>query len=215
MKINNFIFDFDGTLVNSFQDVLDSLKLAFKKCGITVKAYDTGKIMQLQLRETIGAIAPGIAAEQTVQVIGTFKGIYDSSDYPNTRLMPTVAELLPKLKERSVGMCIVSNKRQVPTIRILEKLNIRHFFKEIFNPDMYAGEKWMSKSELLAHALEKYSLSTDSTAYIGDSEGDVTVAKENGLRSIIVKNGYGDLTAFKVQPDFAVQQIYEILRAYP
>ena len=211
MLLNNVIFDFDGTLVDSLQDVLDCLKLAFEKCGVTVKSYDTGKIMHLQLRETIGTIAPGITVKQTDQVITRFKNIYDSIDYPNTRLMPTVAELLPKLYERSVAMFIVSNKRQVPTIRILEKLNIRHFFKGIFNPDMYEGEKWMTKSELLAHALRKYSLPKDLTAYIGDSEVDVTAAKENGIRAIAVKNGYGDVAAFTIKPDSLFQQINEIL----
>ena len=211
MEISNVIFDFDGTLVDSLKDVLESLKLAFEKCGFTVSSLDTGKIIQMQLREAIRSMTPDLTTEQTDRVIGRFKKIYDTIDYPNSRLMPTVTDLLPELKDRSVGMFIVSNKRTVPTLRILDKFAIRHFFTGIFNPDMYGDGKRMTKSELLALALEEHSLSKDSTAYVGDSEIDVTAAKENGLLSIIVKNGYGNVTTFKDQPDYTVHQIIGIL----
>jgi len=213
MLLNNVVFDFDGTLVDSLQDVLDSLKLAFEKCGVTVKAYDTGKIMQLQLRETIGAIAPGITVKQTDQVIGRFREIYDSIDYPNTRLMPTVAELLPKLRERSVGMFIVSNKRTVPTLRILDKFNIRRFFTAIYNHDMNA-EKTVSKRDMIVHVVEKHHLQKELTVYIGDTEVDVVASKESGIRSIIVSNGYGNPSTFKIKPDRVIPKISDLLSLY-
>jgi phosphoglycolate phosphatase len=211
VPLHNIIFDFDGTLVDSLKDVLDSLKNAFNRCGITVRAFDTGKIMQFQLKEAIRAIAPAITPEQTEQVAGMFRKIYDTIDYPNTRLMPSVAELLPKLKEGSVGMYIVSNKRAVPTARLLDIFNIRHFFSDVFNPDVYEGTEPMTKNDLLAHALQKHSLAKNTTAYVGDSEVDVIAAKENGVLAIAVQNGYGDIPSFKLKPDRSVRQIIEIL----
>jgi phosphoglycolate phosphatase len=125
--------------------------------------------------------------------------------------MPTVAELLPKLKERSTGMFIVSNKRAVPTIRILDKFHLRRFFTGIFNPDMYEGGKTMTKRELLSRALETHSLAKSETAYIGDSEVDITAAKENGLLAVAVENGYGNIPSFKTKPDYTIRQIIEVL----
>jgi phosphoglycolate phosphatase len=209
--IKNYVFDFDGTLVDTLQDVLDSLKLAFNECAVTVQSYDPGKILQFPLREAVRAIAPDITAEQTERVIGRFREHYDTSTYPNTSLMPTVAELLPKLRERSAGMFIVSNKRAVPTIRILDKFHLRCFFSGIFNSDMDKGGKTVTKRELLSRALVKHSLAKNETAYIGDSEGDVAAAKENGVLAIAVQNGYGDLFSFRSEPDCSVRQIIEIL----
>jgi phosphoglycolate phosphatase len=209
--LKNFVFDFDGTLVDTLDDVLESLKNAFQQCGVAAPAFNTGKIMQLQLREAVRAVAPGLTAERTEQVISRFREIYDASTYPNTRLMPTVTELLPKLKERSAGMFIVSNKRAVPTIRILDKFHLSRFFTGIFNSDMYEGGKTVSKSELLARAIKKHSLAKNATAYIGDSEGDITAAKENGVKSIAVQNRYGDISSFRSKPDCTVRRIIEIL----
>jgi phosphoglycolate phosphatase len=209
--IKNFVFDFDGTLVDTRQDVLNSLKIAFKECNVTVQSFDSGKILQFQLREAVCALAPDSTPEQTERVISRFREIYDTSTYPHTRLMPTTAELLPKLKERSTGMFIVSNKRAVPTIRILDKFNLRRFFAGIFNSDMDEGGKPVTKRELLALALEKHSLAKNETVYIGDSEGDVIAAKENGVLAIAVKNGYGNIPSFKIKPDYIVRRIIEIL----
>jgi len=211
MALQNYIFDFDGTLADTLADVLDSLKYAFIQCGIEPPAFDPSKILQFQLKDAIRASVPGITLETTELVARRFREIYDAIDYPNTTLLPTVAGLLLKLKERSAGMFIVSNKRRVPLLRILDKFSIRHFFTGIFNPDMYEGGNAMTKCELLGHALEKHSLSKSGTAYIGDSEGDVAAAKENGVLAIAVESGYGDIPSFKIRPDYTVRRIIEIL----
>lgn len=209
--IANCIFDFDGTLVDSLADVLDSLKKAFLEAGIKAKSFDVEEIMQQQLKEAIDKIAPGITPEQTGMVMASFRKIYDSIDYPKTRLKPGAAGLLPKLKEMSIGMYIVSNKRHVPTVRILNKFGLGHFFIDILNPDLHGLEKPASKPRLLAMLLNKRSIDTATAVYIGDSQVDVTAAKENGLRSIVVANGYGKVEGFDVKPDFTIHTLTEIL----
>jgi phosphoglycolate phosphatase len=211
MALQNYIFDFDGTLVDTLDDVLDSLKKAFKRCGVEPPAFDPSTALQFQLKDAIRASVPGITQETTELIAGRFREIYDTIDYPNTKLLPTVADLLPKLKERSAGMFIVSNKRRAPTLRILDKFDLRRFFSDIFNPDMFKGGNNRTKSQLLAFALKKHSLEKTATAYIGDSEGDVIAAKENGVAAIAVQNGYGDISSFKIRPDHTVRRIIEIL----
>jgi phosphoglycolate phosphatase len=209
-KIDTCIFDFDGTLVDSRKDIQESLQYAFNACKVPARTVDAEIMMQLQLRETVEAMAPGIADEVIKLVMGRFKERYDASGFPNTLLLPAVAEGLEKLKEKSVPCYIVSNKRQFPMEKILDKLDIRRYFAEIFNPDMYDAEKRMTKTALLAHALEKHRLHRETSAYIGDMEADVVAAKANGLIAIAVKNGYGNVEGFTVKPDFAVADLGEI-----
>lgn len=210
MQIRSCIFDFDGTLVDSQRDVFASLTHAFGSCGITVKPLDPEIIMQQQLPDAVRLSVPGIADAQRDMVINAFIEHYDRSDYSNTMLMPGVMELLAGFKERSVQMFIVSNKRAKPMFRILDRLKLRDFFIDFFNPDMDPGPT-KTKSQLIATVINKYRLSISETTYVGDMEVDVIAAKENGLIAVAVVNGHGKTDAYKIRPDYVFHRISEVL----
>jgi phosphoglycolate phosphatase len=211
MTIDHCMFDFDGTLVDSLGDVLACLKTAFKKVGIPVDTIDVSLVMQLQLRESIASIAPGMSAREIAEVIDEFRIAYDTGGLPATKPMPGVIRLLDDLRARSIGMSIVSNKRQLPTLRILDKFGLRGHFTAVYNPDMYPGEPVMTKPSMIARAITDQKLSSEATIYIGDSEADVRAASENGLVSIIAANGYGGIDSFKMRPTHVVKEISDIL----
>ena len=211
MTIDHCMFDFDGTLVDSLGDVIACLKTAFEKVGIPAGTIDVSLVMQLQLRESIASIAPRMSAREIEAVIDAFRIAYDSSDLPATKLMPGVTWLLDTLRARSIGMSIVSNKRQRPTLRILDKFGLRGFFAAVYNPDMFPGSPVMTKQSMIARAMTDQGLSGEATIYIGDSEADVRAAHENGLVSIIAANGYGGIDSFKIQPTHVVKEVSDIL----
>ena len=209
-RISTCIFDFDGTLVDSRKDIVASLLHAFASCKVPARPVGVEIMMQMQLRETVVAMAPGISDEVRTLVMDRFQEHYDASGFPNTTLLPTVAGFLESLRGKSIPCYIVSNKRRIPMVAILEKFDLGRYFTALFNPDMYGTEKRMTKTALLAHALEKHTISKETTAYVGDMEIDVAAAKENGLIAIAVRNGYGKVEDFKVRPDFAVSVLGEI-----
>ncbi len=211
MTIRHCMFDFDGTLVDTLDDILAALKSAFAKCGVPVESLRVAAIMQLQLREAVASIAPQSNPAMIDAVVAEFKTIYDADDYPTTKLMTGVAVLLPELKARLIGMSIVSNKRHVPTVRMLEKFGVRAFFDAVYNPDMNPGKPVMTKSQMIGRAIAEQGLSRETTLYIGDSELDVLAADENGLASVIVANGYGGIAQFKFRPAYVVKEISGIL----
>lgn len=210
--IKNCIFDFDGTLVDSLRDVLESLNHAFALCGIMVQSINPEIIMQQQLPDAIKSSVPGITGEQCEQVISAFVEHYDKRDYPNTHLMPGAVDLLNGLKAQAIPLFIVSNKRTIPMLRILDNLKLRDFFTDIFNPDMGSDPTVKkTKSELIAAAILKHNLPKGETAYIGDMEMDVVTAKENGLIAVAVVNGYSNADAYKIRADYVVHRISEVL----
>jgi len=211
MKILHCMFDFDGTLFDTFDDILRNLKLAFAKNGIPQQSMRIEAMMQLQLRDAVATCVPGIPPERLDAVIADFKDGYDSSDYPATRIKTGAIETLDGLRSRRIGMSIVSNKRRTPMLRILEKFGITGYFGGIYNPDMFADGIKRLKPGLMAYALERMRLSCDGTVYIGDSEIDVLSAEENGLVSIIVANGYGKTEHFRSAPTYTIQNLTEIL----
>ena len=210
--IKNCIFDFDGTLVDSKKDVLDCLVLAFDKAGIPMLPPDPEIVMQQQLREAIRSIAPDLSIDRQDQIVAYFKKHYDGSDYPHTVLMPTALELLEALKAKSIPCFIVSNKRRFPLLKILDKLEIREYFMDIFTPDMDSDPKTrITKSELLAAVTKKHNLPKATTAYVGDMEGDVIAAKKNSLIAIAIPNGYSAADSYTIRPDYSIERLNDIL----
>lgn len=212
MTINVCIFDFDGTLVDSMQDVFDSLTFAFTANGITGFKLNPEFIMQHQLSDAIAVASPKISEEAKTEIIKAFISHYDNSDYPNTHLLPGVLETLDELKARAIPCFIVSNKRRKPMLRILDNLKIRGYFADIFNPDVFADKGIKkTKPELIAELMAKHNLNKENTAYLGDMEIDVLAAKENGLMAVAVVNGYGNTENYTVKPDFVMKRISNIL----
>lgn len=212
MAIKACIFDFDGTLVDSLMDVFESMTHAFVSCGITGISLDPETIMQVQLPDAIKSAAPGITGEQCTRVTEAFMEHYDSSEYRNTKLLPGVQELLTGLREKTVPCIIVSNKRRVPMLRIMDKFKIKDYFSDVFNPDMHTDPAIKkTKSELIAAAIAKHNLPKNATAYLGDMEVDIIAAKENGLIAVAVVNGYGSADKYRTRPDYAMHRISELL----
>jgi phosphoglycolate phosphatase len=209
MWISSLIFDFDGTLVDSKQDVFESLMHAFLSNGIPVDALRAEIIMQMQLPEAVTYAAPVLSAEKRNAIIETFKKHYDASDFPNTMLMPGAKELLIACQKMALPCSIVSNKRQFPMFKILDKFNLRGFFSAVYNPDVIESKK-VSKAELLANAIMIQELDRNTTAYIGDMDADVRAARENGMVSIAVANGYGTEAVKASRPDYTVKNLLEI-----
>ena len=211
MTIRHCMFDFDGTLVDTLNDVIECLTLAFEKAGVPVGPVHVPTIMQLQLREAIASIVPSCSEDQVERVVGEFRKLYDASSYPATLLMPGVVGLLAELRSRSIGRSIVSNKRHIPTLRILDKFGIREEFDAVYNPDMVPGAPVMTKSRMIGRALEEQRLVKEQTLYIGDSEIDVIAADENRIASVIVTGGYGKIDGFKRRPTQVVRMIADIV----
>jgi phosphoglycolate phosphatase len=209
-KISALIFDFDGTLIDSKKDVFKSLMHAFSVCGIPINPPDAAIIMQKQLSDAIQYAVPDISTEKRAAISEAYKKHYDASEYPNTTLMPGARDLLETCARRSIPCFIVSNKRQFPVLRIIESFNLRGYFAAIYNPDTFDG-KFFSKSQLLAYALKEQRLNRRTTAYIGDMEADILTARENGMISIAVTNGYGADAAKATSPDFVVKDLSEML----
>jgi phosphoglycolate phosphatase len=209
-KISALIFDFDGTLIDSKKDVFKSLMHAFSVCGVPINPPDTAIIMQKQLPDALQYAAPDLSREKRVSIIEAFKKHYDASEYPNTTLMPGARDLLETCARRSIPCSNVSNKRQFPMLRILNRFNLQYYFTAVYNPDAIDGKKF-TKSQLLAYALKEQRLNRRTTAYIGDMEADILAARENGMISIAVTNGYGADAAKATSPDFVVKDLSEML----
>lgn len=205
----NIIFDLDGTLIDSADDIIDCLKKAYSKISELDNAVINRAHIGPPLSETIKKITPHINEMQFKKIVNEFKNCYDSSSYPKTRAYEGVYDILNKLASLDTKIFIVTNKRIIPTRRLIKNLKIE-IMRDVITPDLLQGII-MDKTEMLSHLIRKWDINNNNTLMVGDSASDVIAAHNNGIISVVILNGYGDIKAVnESEPDYIIEKIEEL-----
>ena len=191
-KFSAVIFDFDGTVARTAEDVWGSVRYGFESCGLVLPESFSGDSRNLfqSPGEMVEKLYPGTDPNLGQRVDEAVSHHYrEVTTHPNTVLFPGIRELLELLLEERVPMGILSNKPHPALGRVLAIKGWDRYFTSYrgsLPTDGDLGDK--------VHRLRDYMRSFDVTnaAYIGDSAWDVVAAKENGLLSIGLTYGDGD-----------------------
>jgi phosphoglycolate phosphatase len=186
----SLIFDLDGTLVESMPGIRRALKMAC--AGVIAQPPEDAflRAMSLPLPAAVRILAPH-AQPVTLELIeARFRAAYDAVCCTNTELFPGVLDAILRLTEAGVPCYIATNKRSVPTEKILAQLEIRSFFKDVLSCDS-CEPLFASKAEAVRKLLVDHELDTNETILIGDSVEDYEAALANGIEFRGVAYGYG------------------------
>lgn len=188
---NNYIFDLDGTLINSSKEVLLCFEKAFEQAGCEIdKSRLTPNVIGPPLREITKLIAPDLDDEEIISdVVKNFADIYDYDKNDISELYKGITELLNDAKKDSKRLFIATFKPEKPTQRIVKQFNL-DMFEDIYTIDKFG--KHITKSEMIEDIITKYNLKKSETVMIGDAASDVIAAREAGVKSIGVLWGYGE-----------------------
>lgn len=190
MSYKNFLFDLDGTLVDSAPGIESSFYIAY------LKVYNTAcpKNIKTFIGPPIDQVLKTVNGETNLEIINRFvdgfKQHYDNEGYKNSKLYDDVESVLKILLKNKLNVFIATNKRVKPTKLILEYLSIGKYFNEIYCTDMEEF-KFKNKTELVAHILKNNPLELSETIMIGDTIHDGLAAEENKLDFALVEYGYG------------------------
>jgi len=209
MNYKNYIFDLDGTLFDTAQDIIECFEYAFNTVlNNTIKLDRT--IIGPPLVDTVKKINPFASEEELAQIIRIFKQQYDNSSYPNTVFYKNVLAVLKLLKENNKLLFIATNKRLIPTLRILKQFKIEGYFTEIGTSDSYES-CLLTKSEMLAKMIES-NLIKDETCIIGDTSSDIKAGIDTKIDTYFVTYGYEAKERLKYQPNYIIDDIIEITK---
>ena len=190
-NIDNYIFDLDGTIVNSSKEVLRCIKLAYKETNIDVDQNRiTPDVIGPPLKGIFKLISPEISDEASFDRLEeAYSKHYDHSINDSSSMYPGILEILNKLKEQNKKLFIATNKPQIATLRILKMFNL-DYFTDVYTIDKYSDRE-LNKEEMIKEILEKYLLDKSKTVMIGDSPHDSIAGNKNGITTIGVLWGYG------------------------
>lgn len=190
MKLNQIIFDLDGTLIDSADSILLAFEGAFQQASITPTKPLTKSIIGPPLHETLKVLS-GSDDENTIHLLASlFMQQYDTTGYKKTVVFEQVDEMLMRLAELPIDLYIATNKRFKPTMLILEHLGWLHYFKGIYaldEPTVLANNKTI----LIANIIKKHQLASAETYYVGDTLADKEAADNNALSFSYASWGFG------------------------
>lgn len=177
----NVIFDLDGTLLNTIDDLADAANWVCERHGWpthTVEEYKqlVGNGMAVLAQRFVPA--DWRTPVRIAQVLGEFMPYYDAHKEDKTAPYPGLPELLSELKGAGVKVAVLSNKAHSLVPDILE-----HYFPGVFSYAQGALEGQPTKPDptLLHKLMGEMGATKDNTLFVGDSNVDARTAKNGGL----------------------------------
>ncbi len=214
MRYKLILWDFDGTIASTSEDVWRSINYAACACGSKLPEGFISNSSNLS-KSTLEIFKclipyPGFYKKFDSDISNHYRNL---NNFHSTHMYAGIARLILKLKKCGVINAIVTNK----PLDALEKiLNIKKWielFDSWISPDsLYSESKvYMSKKEMISLMISKYNISPFDCVYIGDSYSDVESSRENCVDCIAVSYGDGEISALKLaRPKYLANCVNDI-----
>lgn len=188
--INSIIFDLDGTLLNTIEDLANACNYALTTLGYKtheVEKYKTFvgngryKLVERMLPEDNRSV------ENIEKALELFDSYYEKHMIDMTKPYDGIMEMLDCLINKSINIAVVSNKPHEFTTEV-----VKNYFDDRF--EVVYGHKKNTKEKpdpwAVLEVIDEFKVNKDECLYVGDSEIDINTAKNAGVKSVGVEWGF-------------------------
>jgi phosphoglycolate phosphatase len=210
-KDATIVFDLDGTLVDTAPDLTHALNDVLTRRGHEPVASDTirscvGHGARVMIEEALRLAG---AREDVDQMLAEFLIHYEANIANESRPFPGAVAALERLSARGATLAICTNKRESLTRKLLEALDLAHYFAGLAGRDTFS----VSKPDP-AHLIGTVKLAggPETAVMVGDSDIDFMTAKAAGIPIVMASFGYGPPPRCAERPD-AVFDHYDQLES--
>ena len=186
---NTVIFDLDGTILNTLEDLADSVNYALGSFGYPLRSID-------EVREFVGngikklierAVPCGTDEQHTDKVLDVFKQHYGQNSDIKTKAYDGICEMISNLKKAGIKTAVVTNKAHFAAVPLCKK-----YFDGLIDVTIGEREGVRKKPypDSVFEALEQLGASKQNTIYVGDSDVDINTAKNAGVDCVCVDWGF-------------------------
>ncbi len=198
MKYRLAVFDLDGTILDTLDDLADSTNHALAVNGLPERSID-------EVRQFVGngirnlierAVPEGTGAELTDRVFSEFREYYAVHCFDKTKPYEGILECMGNIRRDGMQIAVVSNKADFAVQELCEQ-----FFAGL--SDISVGEREGVRRkpcpDSVLHVLDSLGVKKEDAVYIGDSEVDIKTAENAGIDEIAVEWGFRDSEYLRVQ----------------
>lgn len=210
MKKKLFIFDVDGTLINSRAGTVlayvETFKQCFKKDVSETDLYQfVGSHFDFMVSEFIGDCPD----DELKKASKYYSDIYYSKYSNHVGLFPDVKDVLEKLHGK-VLLSTATNMSQSGAENLLAMLGVAHLFDKIIGTKNYAKAK--PNPDMLFESIDEFEVEASNTIMFGDSPNDIIAGKNAGVKTVAVIFGaHIPQTITSYKPDQIIQDFNDVL----
>lgn len=208
MKIDGIIFDFDGTLVDTFDTHLQSWREAFKSVGSKMDNKKFINNFGKSYKDFTFSIDPNLSNFDADKVIQTEKKLMKtrSSQY---NLFPECREVLEILNEKNIKCMIASSNPHQVTENLLAQFKISHLISKVVGPDDVKNGK--PAPDMLLLALDSCGIAARNSIMVGDTPHDILAGKNASTKTALVFRRKEQEDHVSIDPDYIITNLKELL----
>ncbi|MBV8552504.1 MAG: HAD-IA family hydrolase [Acidobacteriaceae bacterium] len=202
-----YLFDVDGTLVDSAEDICGAIQgVLFKTARNDVSFEFLKGYIGRHLVDLFQDLFPDYTVEQHEALINEYRATYPARNHGCTRVYPEVPGVLAALP----GLKATATTKGTPTTRVvLEKFGLLSYFDHVQGTDGFPAKP---NPDVVYKALQALGGTTEECLFVGDSAADMEAARRAGVKSCAVTYGYGkpeDLARW--EPDYWLSDVRDLL----
>lgn len=182
-----YIFDWDGTLIDSTDKIAGCMQRAIATLGLPERSVEEAKsIIGLGLPEAVRTLFPDIEETMIAKVTASYSSHFVAADQTPCNFYPYVDEVLNQLRSEGHLLAVATGKSRRGLNRVLANMSLTDFF----DASRCADETASKPDPLMLHQLLQ-TLNTDvgSAVMVGDTDFDLGMAANAGMKSIGVSYG--------------------------
>jgi len=210
MGYSNIIFDFDGTITDSRQDIAGAQLWVLQQLGVsTYKPEDLFPHIGKSLEETFSSLLPHTMHHRIPDAARMYSEYYPPRSLETTRLFPGVRETLEELHLRGKRLAVASTKKGTGIRRATDRFGITGFFSQLQGTE---DMPYKPDPAIINKILADQDWQPGDTLMVGDTDKDILAGKNAGVGTCAVT--YGSLSEVELEryhPDFMIAHFPALL----
>ncbi len=214
VRFEGILFDLDGTLADSADDICHALRDAFIAVGLTPPAQLRALVDGSPLEELFAIVIEGQNHKHLFAPFAqAYREAYERSGHVNTKVFPGVRDTLDAISALTpkISLAVATTKRAASAHSMLEAINLQSYFELVVGS---SGTMLPHKPEpdLLLHICKEIGVHPARALMVGDTLRDIEAGKRAGMRTAAVTFGMGDPDALiAARPDYVLEEFDELL----
>lgn len=210
------LFDLDGTLVDSVPDIAAATNQLLDSEGHAPLEVDEvrrmiGHGIPKLVERALAARGRVLDAEALAPLVARMNAFYGDNLTGRTTLLPGAVEALEEGARAGLGLAVVTNKPEGFSRTILTHFGLEDLVPVVVGGDTCATRK--PAPEMLLHAAAKLGATPATAVMVGDSGADVDSARAAGMKVIVVRGGYGGVSAEDLGADVVIDTLADLFGA--